>query len=157
MPEPSFLQWGRVHVLQASSASIFLMVLENLQRGKFHNTLVYLVSPLWQAGCFANSQPKSFCSKLFWMSDWQPEKHVFCQHRNYWSTCSNATIILLYTMQKTRGWGWPETQQDVTEKTIVEILHTFQATARQKLLWTKQVPADTPVPWQLQKSHNIWR
>jgi len=44
-------------ILQASSASIFLMVPENLQRGKFHNTLVYLVSLLWQAGCTVNLNP----------------------------------------------------------------------------------------------------
>lgn len=51
----------------------------------------------------------------------------------------------------------PETQQDLTEKRTAEILYDSQATARQKLLCTKQDPVDIPVTCQLQKSCDSWR
>lgn len=65
------------HVLQKSSTSIFLMILQNPQWGKIHNVFPYLVSLLLQTGCCADSKPQSFCSKLCLMSEWQLEKKQF--------------------------------------------------------------------------------
>lgn len=44
-------------------------------------TIMYLVSLLCQAVSIANIQPKSFCSQLCQISEWQPEKGSCFQHK----------------------------------------------------------------------------
>lgn len=77
IPELSLLQKGSV---PCTSGIISFHVFGGSQKSpvrEIHNTLVYLVSLLWQAGCFSNIQPQSFCNKLCWMSDGTLKKQVF--------------------------------------------------------------------------------